>query len=42
MTPSEYSAEETLRNRRRVEIRALKPADRAGLLEGSRTRSSTA
>jgi RimJ/RimL family protein N-acetyltransferase len=33
MTPSEYSAVETLRNGRRVEIRALKPADRAGLLE---------
>jgi len=33
MTPSEYSAVETLRNGRRAEIRALKPADRAGLLE---------
>ena len=33
MTPSEYSAEETLRDGRRVEIRALKPADRVGLLE---------
>jgi len=33
MTPSAYSAVETLRNGRRVEIRALKPADRAGLLE---------
>jgi RimJ/RimL family protein N-acetyltransferase len=33
MTPSEYSAVETLRNGRRVEIRALRPADRAGLLE---------
>jgi GNAT superfamily N-acetyltransferase len=33
MTPSAYSAVETLRNGRRAEIRALKPADRAGLLE---------
>lgn len=33
MTPSEYSAVETLRNGRRVEIRALKPADREGLVE---------
>jgi GNAT superfamily N-acetyltransferase len=33
MTPSEYSAVETLRDGRRAEIRALKPADRAGLLE---------
>jgi len=33
MDASEYSAVETLRNGRRVEIRALKPADRAGLLE---------
>ena len=33
MSPSEYSAIETLRNGRRAEIRALKPADRAGLLE---------
>ncbi|HSD42732.1 MAG TPA: GNAT family N-acetyltransferase [Burkholderiales bacterium] len=33
MNASEYSAVETLRNGRRVEIRALKPADRAGLLE---------
>ena len=33
MTPSEYSAEETLRTGRRAGIRALKPADRAGLLE---------
>jgi len=32
MTPSAYSAEETLRNGRRAEIRALRPADRAGLL----------
>jgi GNAT superfamily N-acetyltransferase len=30
---SKYSAFETLRDGRRVEIRALKPADRAGLLE---------
>lgn len=33
MDASAYSATETLRNGRRVEIRALKPADRAGLLE---------
>ncbi len=33
MNASEYSAVETLRNGRRVEIRALKPADREGLLE---------
>ena len=33
MNASEYSAVETLRNGRRVEIRALKPADRTGLLE---------
>ena len=33
MDPSRYSAVETLRNGRRAEIRALKPADRAGLLE---------
>jgi GNAT superfamily N-acetyltransferase len=33
MDASEYSAIETLRNARRAEIRALKPADRAGLLE---------
>jgi GNAT superfamily N-acetyltransferase len=30
---SEYSSVETLRNGRRVEIRALKPADRAAMLE---------
>jgi RimJ/RimL family protein N-acetyltransferase len=30
---SEYSAVETLRNGRRAEIRALKPADRAAMLE---------
>lgn len=33
MDASAYSAIETLRNGRRAEIRALKPADRAGLLE---------
>lgn len=33
MDASEYSAVETLRNGRRAEIRALKPADRAGLLK---------
>jgi GNAT superfamily N-acetyltransferase len=33
MDASEYSAIEMLRNGRRVEIRALKPEDRAGLLE---------
>ena len=32
MDASQYTAAETLRNGRRVEIRALKPADRAGLL----------
>jgi RimJ/RimL family protein N-acetyltransferase len=33
MDASGYSTVETLRNGRRAEIRALKPADRAGLLE---------
>jgi len=33
MDASAYSAVETLRNGRRVEIRALKPTDRAGLLD---------
>ena len=33
MDASQYSAVETLRNGRRAEIRALKPTDRAGLLE---------
>ncbi len=33
MDASRYSAVETLRNGRRVEIRSLRPSDRAGLLE---------
>lgn len=33
MDASAYSATETLRDGRRMEIRALKPADRAGLLD---------
>lgn len=33
MDASKYSAVETLRDGRRLEIRALKPADRAGLLD---------
>jgi RimJ/RimL family protein N-acetyltransferase len=39
---SEYSAVETLRNGRRAEIRALKPADRAAMLEAVAAMSEAA
>jgi RimJ/RimL family protein N-acetyltransferase len=42
MDASAYSAIETLRNGRRVEYRALKPADRAGLLEAVANMSAEA
>jgi RimJ/RimL family protein N-acetyltransferase len=41
MNANEYSALETLRDGRRLEIRALKPADRAGLAAAGRSSSKS-